>query len=82
MAICRAADQVEAEQRDPDQLLLEDDGEVARMGQQREGFEKRLVLGGEDVAAARDVFDAAVLDPEIAERLQAAIASWRPTGAP
>ena len=67
MAICRAADQIEPEQRDPRQLALEDDGEIVRVAEQREGFEERLVLGGEDVAALRDVLDAAKLDLEAAE---------------
>jgi hypothetical protein len=40
-------DEIEAKQRHVGELALEDDGEVGRIFEQREGLKKRLMLGGD-----------------------------------
>ena len=63
-------DQIEAEQRNVGQLALEDDGEVGRVFEEREGLEKRLMLGGNQHCAGGNVLDAAIFEPETADRFQ------------
>ena len=70
MAICSRADEIEPEERDVDQLPLENDGEIGRVFEQRESLEEGFVLGGEDVAALRDVLEPAEFDPQAADLLQ------------
>ena len=63
-------DQVEAEQRDVGELALEDDREVGRIFEQREGLEKRLMLGRDQHRALGDILDPAIFDLEPADRLE------------
>jgi hypothetical protein len=51
-------------------LPLEDDGEVRRVFEQREGLQKRLMLDGDQDCAGRDILDAAIFEPEPADRFQ------------
>jgi hypothetical protein len=53
-----------AEQRNPRQLALEDEGRVLEHGDQREGFEEGLVLGGDEEPAGGNALAAAELDPD------------------
>ena len=63
-------DEIEAKQRHVGELALEDDGEVGRIFEQREGLKKRLMLGGDQDRARRDVLDPAIFELEAADRLQ------------
>ncbi len=49
---------------------MKHDGEVGRVAEQREGFEEGFVFGGEDVAAVGNVFEAAILDAQAANRFE------------
>ena len=73
-------DEIEAEQRNVGELPLEDDGEVRRVFEQREGLEKRLMLGGDQDCAGRDILDAAIFEPEARRSFPEARRKSRPTG--
>jgi hypothetical protein len=62
--------EIEAEQRHIGQLTLEDDREVGRIFEQREGFKKRLMLGRDQHRAGRNVLDAAIFQLETADRVK------------
>ena len=55
-------DEIEPEKRDEHQLPLEDDREIGGVVEQREGFEKGLVLGSDDHAAAGRMLEPAEFD--------------------
>ena len=63
-------DEVQAEQRDVGQLAFEDDGEVGRVFEQREGLQKRLMLGGDQDCAGRNVLKPAIFELEPADCFQ------------
>ena len=56
-------DEIEPEQRHVSQLPLENDREVGRVFQQREGLEKRLMLDGDQDRAGWDIFEATIFEP-------------------